>query len=281
MHVIFDTFRLIRTLNCLLAMAGVLIGARLTVDATGYYGPVLASVAAFLVCAAGNVVNDIVDRPSDRINHPNRVLVRGQLSVRYAAILAVALNLAALVFAASVNVAVTIMVVAAIATLAGYNFLLKRIPVFGNLTVAALGGLTFVTGGLALNSDGAFALPGPLIPAAFAVIFHLMRELIKDTEDMEGDRRSSVKTLPQLMGVRPTLYLVVALFLVLVVLTLLPVFKGWFGLWYELIVIYLIDLPLVAVFIFVLAKDSPKRLRICSAALKAGMALGILALFLA
>jgi geranylgeranylglycerol-phosphate geranylgeranyltransferase len=239
-------------------MAGVLIGARLTVDATGYYGPVLASIAAFLVCAAGNVVNDIVDRSSDRINHP-----------------------AALLCAVSVNVAVTIAVVVAIAVLIGYNFLLKRVPVLGNLTVAALGGLTFVTGGLALDSDGAFALPGPLIPAAFAVIFHLMRELIKDTEDMEGDRRSSVKTLPQLMGVRPTLYLVVALFLVLVVLTLLPVFKGWFGLWYELIVIYLIDLPLVAVFIFVLAKDSPKRLRICSAALKAGMALGILALFLA
>jgi geranylgeranylglycerol-phosphate geranylgeranyltransferase len=262
-------------------MVGVLIGARLTVDAVGYYGPVLASVAAFLVCAAGNVVNDIVDRPSDRINHQNRALVRGRLSVRYAAILAVVLNLTALVFAASVDVAVTITVAAAIAMLAGYNFLLKRIPVLGNLTVAALSGLTFVTGGLASGSAGAFALPGPLIPAAFAVIIHLMRELIKDIEDIEGDRRSSVKTLPQLIGVRSTLYLVVTLSLALVVLTLLPVIKGWFGLWYELIVIYLIDLPLAAVFILVLAAESPKRLRICSAALKAGMVLGIVALFLA
>ena len=262
-------------------MAGVLIGAHLTVDAAGYYGPVMASVCAFLVCAAGNVVNDIVDRQSDRINHPNRVLVRGRLPVRYAAILAMALNLAALLCAVSVNAAVTVAVVVAMAGLAGYNFYLQSVPVLGNLTVAALGGLTFITGGLALGNGHAFGLPGPLIPAVFAVVFHLMREIIKDVEDMEGDRRSSVKTLPQLIGVRPTLYLVVAMFLVLAGLTMVPVFKGWFGLWYELIVVYLIDLPLLAVFIFVLVADSSKRLRICSAALKAGMALGIVALFLA
>jgi geranylgeranylglycerol-phosphate geranylgeranyltransferase len=191
------------------------------------------------------------------------------------------LNLAALVCAASVNLAVTIALAAAIAALAAYNFLLKRVPVAGNLTVAALGGLTFITGGLSANSANVFALPGPLIPAAFALIFHLMRELIKDIEDMEGDRRLSVRTLPQLIGTRPTLYVVTALFLVMVVLTLVPVFRGWFGLWYELIVIYLIDLPLAAVFILVLANESPKRLKICSAALKVGMALGIVALFLA
>ena len=281
MHVIINTFRLIRILNCLLAMAGVLIGARLTPDSTGYYGPAMASAAAFLACAAGNAVNDIIDRQPDRINHPDRVLVRRALSIRFAIGLAVILNLAAVLLAISVNLAVTIAVAAAIVLLFAYNYGLKRIPLLGNLTVALLGGLTFITGGLALAGANVLALPGPLIPAAFAVLLHLMRELVKDIEDIEGDRESRITTLPQLIGVRPTLYLVVALYFALVVLTLAPVLTEWYSLWYELIAIYLIDLPLAGVFIFVLVAADKRRFTICSAALKAGMALGILALFLA
>ena len=56
-----EILRLIRFLNCLLASVGVWIGAYLTWLGPSYYGPSVAAVAAFLVCAAGNIINDVVD----------------------------------------------------------------------------------------------------------------------------------------------------------------------------------------------------------------------------
>ena len=100
---LIDTLRLIRVLNCLLASAGVWIGAHLTWIVPAYYGPMVASIAAFLICAAGNAMNDLVDVEVDRTNHPQRVLVKERLSPKYARNLAVGLNAAALLMALAIS----------------------------------------------------------------------------------------------------------------------------------------------------------------------------------
>ena len=166
-----ETLKLIRAVNCLLAMVGVLVGAYMTWLRPLYGGTLLAAVAAFLVCAGGNVVNDLLDVETDRINHPQRVLVRNTLSRRYAIILAVALNALALMMAAIVNWAVASIALASVILLLLYNFRLKKIPVAGNVTISVLAGLTFITGGLVVDHAMAFDLPGPVIPAMFAFFF--------------------------------------------------------------------------------------------------------------
>ncbi len=276
-----ETLKLIRLVNCLLAMVGVGVGASMTWFQPSYYGPLVSAVAAFLICAGGNVVNDLVDVDIDRVNRPDRVLVRGALSKRYAISLAVLLNVAAILLALAVNMLVTTVALIVIVLLLLYNLWLKRVPLVGNMVIATMGGLTFITGGLAIDHVMAFTLPGPLIPAAFAFFFHGVREIIKDVQDVEGDRQVGINTLPQVIGVRKSLSLALLLFLILVLLTYVPILTGWFGMYYRIITVYVVDLPLLLLLIFIWGNPTPSMLKAGSLSLKAGMGLGIAALLVA
>jgi geranylgeranylglycerol-phosphate geranylgeranyltransferase len=278
---VLDILRLIRVWNCFLAMAGVWVGAYLTLLVPTYYRSLMAGLAAFLVCAAGNVLNDVLDIEIDRVNRPQRVLVRGALSLRFARILAIALAGTAVAIAIAVNLEVTAIVIIGLLLLAAYNYRLKRIPLISNLTIAVLSGLTFMAGGFSKGSNLALLLPGPLIPATFAVLFHMVREIVKDVEDIEGDSRLGVRTLPQVIGVSKSLLVGLSLFFVLVVLTYIPVIEGWFGRAYQIITVYGVDLPLLALLIFVWGSPTPRMLRVGSIGLKAGMLLGLVALLVA
>ncbi len=276
-----ETLKLIRVVNCLLAMVGVGVGAYMTWLWSFYYGPLVAALAAFLVCAGGNVVNDLVDVETDRINHPQRALVRNSLSKRYAITLAVGCNILAILLAIAVNRAVAGIALVVIILLLLYNYRLKRIPLVGNIVIAILTGLTFITGGLAVDHVMTFTLPGPIIPAVFAFFFHLVREIIKDVQDIEGDRQAGVKTLPQVVGVQKSLLVALVVFFVLVLLTYVPIIAAWFGTYYKIITVYVIDLPLLALLIFIWGNPTPQMLRVGSISLKAGMGLGIVALVVA
>ncbi len=258
-------------------MVGVWIGAHLTWLIPVYYGPFVASLAAFCVCAAGNVINDVVDVEIDRTNHPTRVLVRQGLTIGFALRLAIALNLLALILALAVNWEVTVVVATAIALLLLYNLRLKKMALLGNVTVSLLAALTFMTGGWAVDSVLAVTLPGPLIPAVFAFFFHLVREIVKDVQDIEGDRRANYRSLPVRLGASRSLMISIGLFVVLIILTIVPVLTGWYGRLYEVITLYIVSLPLLAFLIFLWGNPSPRMLSIGSLALKAGMALGLIA----
>ena len=185
-----------------------------------------------------------------------------------------------LLLAATVNTEVALVATAVVLLLVAYNFLLKRIPLAGNLAIAVLGGLTFVTGGLAVDPKLALALPGPLIAALFAFLFHLVREIVKDVQDLEGDSSVGLRTLPQVIGVRRSLGLALMLFVMLVILTYLPILYGWFGTYYQIITVYVVDLPLLLLLILVWGNPTPSLLRIGSFGLKVGMGLGLIALIL-
>ncbi len=246
-----------------------------------YFAPFIASLAAFFACAAGNTLNDILDIESDRINHPDRVLVKGSLSKRYVIILTVVFNFLALIFACIVSWSIFFIVALAIALLFAYNYFLKKTVFIGNIAIALLGGLTFITGGIAVSTEATFLLPGPLIPAVFSFLFHLIREIIKDIEDIKGDVEFDIKTLPQVIGKKASLWLALVLMIILIYLTLIPVLEGWFKGLYEIITIYFIDIPLLCLLILVIIKPTLKRLKVTSTALKVGMALGIIALLAA
>jgi hypothetical protein len=68
------------------------------------------------------------------------------------------------------------------------------------------------------------------------------------------------------------------LFFVLVILTYIPILTGWFGGAYEIITVYVVDLPILGLLIFVWGSPTRRMLRIGSAALKLGMLLGLVAL---
>jgi len=276
-----EVARLIRFANCLLASVGVWIGAYLTWLTPSYYGPTVACIGAFFVCAAGNVLNDYLDVEADRINRPGRVLVRGAVNRKTALRLVIGFNLIALVTAIAVSIWLLGIAALTIVLLFLYNYRLKRVPLLGNMTVALLAGLTFITGGVAVDPDLAFRFPGPLVATIFAFLFHLVREILKDVQDIDGDRKAGLNSLALRVGTRRSLTLALALFALLVPLTYIPVFYHWFGRAYTVITVYMVDLPLLALLIFIWGNPTPRMLAVGSAALKVGMVLGLVALVLA
>ena len=272
--------RLIRLPNCLMTMAAVWVGAALLPCPLGWYGPAVVGLAAFGVCGAGNALNDLIDLEGDRINHPSRPLVRGSLSRPTALKVSIGLGLAALAVAAAVNVESFLLVAAAVGLVAAYNLKLKRVPVVGNLTIALLTGLAVLSGGVSVAPSETLRLPGPLIGALLAGGIHFVREIVKNVLDLPGDIAQEIRTLPAVVGVRKSLTLALAAFVAFAGLSMWPVWQGWYGVSYQVIVLYIIDLPLLG--ILVAAWFRPERivLNAAAGALKLAMAIGLVALIM-
>jgi len=171
-------------------------GAGVSIPAGLWVALVLAGASTALVTAGGNVLNDLLDLEGDRVNHPERPLVTGEVSVRTARGLAAALfGLGAVVVVPVILVEplVGLILAAAVALLLGYEFRFKSVGFAGNLVVAFLTGMVFLYGGAAAGN------PEVLLPfAAMAFLATLSREVIKDMEDVAGD--VARKTLPQRYG---------------------------------------------------------------------------------
>jgi geranylgeranylglycerol-phosphate geranylgeranyltransferase len=279
--IFIDSLRLVRVVNCLLAAIGVVVGAYLTLEPFDWLPLGLIALSAFLVCAGGNVFNDLRDVELDRLAHPERVLPSEKLSPRFARGLGLALSGLAVILAVFVNLPSLLVVLAAIGLLVAYNVGLKRLAFAGNLIIAILAGGTFIIGGLANSVDNAFALPGPIIPAVFAVILHLMREIVKDIEDIEGDRAHGVRTGPMLIGVRPALGVVLLLALLLSVAIYWPYAEEWFGYRYMWAAGIGVLLPATLMSLICMFKPTHAAVVRFSFVLKVSMGIGLLSLVLA
>ena len=157
---------------------------------------VLAGTSTALVTAGGNVLNDLLDLEGDRVNHPDRPLVTGEISIASARGLAVAcfvIGAAVVVPVALAEPLVAVILVIAVAMLLGYEFRFKSEGFVGNLVVAFLTGAVFLYGGAAAGN-----LPVLAPFAAMAFLATLSREVIKDMEDVAGD--VGRRTLPQRHG---------------------------------------------------------------------------------
>ncbi len=160
----------------------------------------LAGLSTAFVTAGGNVLNDLLDLEGDRVNHPDRPLVTGEVSVRSARRLATALFVGGVVVAVPVAIVeplVGVILAIAVVSLLSYEFRMKKQGFAGNLLVAFLTGIVFLYGGAAAGN----ALV--LLPfGAMAFLATLSREVIKDMEDVAGD--VGRRTLPKVYGLGPS-----------------------------------------------------------------------------
>jgi geranylgeranylglycerol-phosphate geranylgeranyltransferase len=199
---VHPVLRLVRTGNTLVSFLGVVVGG-LVARGQGVSVPLdvwatvlLAGASAAMVTAGGNVLNDVGDREGDRVNHPDRPLVTGAVSLAGARRLWIALFVGAAIAAAPIVLIapwVAVILAAAIAALLLYEFRWKALGLAGNLLVAFLTAMVFLYGGAAV---GAPVLLVPFALMAFGAT--LSREVIKDMEDAAGD--VDRKTLPRTHG---------------------------------------------------------------------------------
>jgi geranylgeranylglycerol-phosphate geranylgeranyltransferase len=194
--------RLVRIGNVLVSVAGTVVAGLVALrlasfpELSGLGFVLLAAVSTGCVTAAGNVFNDIRDRTSDRLNHPERPLVSGTVSVTEARLLCVGLFVLGAAVVIPVELArpvVGVVLAIAIGLLLGYEFRWKARGLTGNFFVATLTGAVFLYGGAAA---GNLVVVLPFVWMAFGAT--LSREVIKDMEDAAGD--TDRRTVPRVWG---------------------------------------------------------------------------------
>ena len=199
----------------------------------------LVSVSALALLSAGNAINDYCDYDIDRINRPRRPLPSGRIRRVNALIFAIVLTVIGIWLGALINRNATGIAILVFVALVSYAFWLKRTPFVGNLVVSGLTGLTFIAGGVAIDS-----VQGTLIPAIFAFLFTTAREIVKDIEDIEGDLKNSVKTLATL-NPRIAVWIAISFMASVILFSPIPYLFGWYSWHYLIAVLIGVDLVLI------------------------------------
>ena len=273
MNKIIGYLKLTRPQNNLIAALSVLVGALVAGDIEYQWGVAFACISVFFISGGGNCLNDFFDVEIDRINKPFRPLPKGEISRRSAFWLSVFLFLVGLCLSIFIRPLSVVIATIAIIFLIFYNHTLKRKLFWGNFTVSFVSALTFVYGGIA-TSD--FRLS--LIPAVFAFLFHMGREIIKDIQDLKGDLSLNASSLPIRFGIRFSLAFTTVIFSLLIFLTSVPYLFDIFSLLYLIVVIFGVDLVLFYVLHSMWKDPSTSNLGRLSTILKIDMFLGLAAI---
>jgi 4-hydroxybenzoate polyprenyltransferase len=170
-----------------------------------------------VIAAAGYIINDYYDIKIDLINKPDRVVIGKGITRRYAILLHTVLSLLGVAIGTYLNWRIGILNFSAAFLLWWYSNDLKRQPLIGNVVVGLLTALSIVI------VDSLYQTGNEMIfiYGAFAFFITLIREIIKDMEDLKGDDTFGCKTLPIIWGMRKTknfIYGVIFLFSLIVVL---------------------------------------------------------------
>jgi len=152
------------------------------------------------VAAAGYIINDYYDVKIDLINKPKRVVLGKVLHRRIALVSHFILNTLACFLAIFLGWKIFAIIVATTILMWFYANQLKRTALVGNLLISVLTGLS-VYMPVFLYGTGQQTL---LLYALFAFFISLVREIIKDMEDIKGDEEFGCKTLPIIWGIRKT-----------------------------------------------------------------------------
>jgi 4-hydroxybenzoate polyprenyltransferase len=171
----------------------------------------LLCTSTVFIAAAGYIINDYYDVKIDFINKPDRVVVGKSITRRYAILFHVILSGLGTLIGFYLSLQIFAYNVLSVFLLWLYSNSLKRLPFIGNLTVALLTGLSIYLVEVYYRADSSTVL----IYAVFSFFMTLVREIIKDMEDLKGDNTFGCRTLPILMGIRKTkqiIYVVLVLF---------------------------------------------------------------------
>jgi len=232
---------------------------------------VLASSTA-IIAAAGYIINDYYDIKIDLINKPNRVVIGKNITRRYALFFHSILSFigVALGFVLSWKLGVINFLSAFLLWVYSNN--LKRQPFIGNFVVAWLTSISILLVNILYDVSNSLVI----IYALFAFFMTLIREIVKDIEDLKGDNTFGCRTLPIVWGIRKTkviLYILLGLLASSVIL--LNAIYSQLPLSYFLIFLFM---PLGLLLLRLIRADTRKDFYWLSQACKIIMLLGVISM---
>ncbi len=268
--------KITRPVNVLITFITIIVAA--VICSEGNY-PVskifFAAVSAGMTAAAGNVINDIFDLEIDKINRPKRPLPLGNIKISEAVGLYIGLVIFSIFISSLINLPALIIEIVTTVLLFLYSILLKKKPLAGNLLISFLTGLAFIYGGVAVGN-----VTWAVIPAVFALLINLLRELVKDMEDLEGDSAKGAITFPGKYGNLLTKKIIFILAFILMLATLYPFVFRLYRIEYFIIVMAVVNPVLVYFLKSLFSDDSRKNLNKLSFVLKLNMIFGLIAIYL-
>ena len=252
-------------------------------------------LASMCIAAGGYVINDIYDVETDRINKPNKLIINKHITEKNATTIFIVLNIigVGLGFYLSNSIGksafFSIFFIAS-ALLYIYSTSLKQIAVVGNVVVSIVVALSVLLVGIfelipAMNGSNK-AVQTTFINiirdyAIFAFMINLVREMVKDIEDIDGDHNAGIDTLPVVIGRERAnkvvffLSLIPIIFVIYYVVTYL--FKQQLVVGYFLV---LVIAPLIYISIKLFSAEQKSHYKHISLMLKLVMLTGMLSLLL-
>ncbi|MCF6360720.1 MAG: geranylgeranylglycerol-phosphate geranylgeranyltransferase [Cyclobacteriaceae bacterium] len=206
MNSLFQLLKLIRFPNLAIIAITQFIVALFLIEPTTFAGIIgdyqlfILIISTLFIASAGYIINDYYDIKIDYVNKPDRVVIGKHIKRRQVLIIHSIFNFTGIALGASISWWIMGVNILAAFLLWLYSNQLKRLPLWGNLTVSFLTGLSVFTVYLHYYSN----LESILMYASFAFFISLIREIIKDLEDMEGDEKFGCKTLPISIGATRT-----------------------------------------------------------------------------
>ncbi|MES2848031.1 MAG: geranylgeranylglycerol-phosphate geranylgeranyltransferase [Bacteroidota bacterium] len=175
--------------------------------------------ASVLIAAAGYIINDYFDINIDRVNKPGKMVVEKVIKRRWAIILHIIITLAGIACSLYVTMKTTLVIVIANVGCAlllwVYSTTFKKKLLSGNVIISMLTAWVIIVLYFAVNTVYLNTRKQPVeiivamnlifkfaaLYAGFAFIISLVREVVKDIEDMEGDEKYGCKTMPIVWGI--------------------------------------------------------------------------------
>lgn len=200
--------------------------------------------ASVLIAAAGYIINDYFDLNIDQINKPEKNVLNSIISRRWAIIWHIILSAVGILCTAiAVSFQKWYLIIAnvvCVLLLWFYSTSFKRQLLVGNIVISLLTAWTIlifffaqVPFSAAFNSNNETTMKFfriSFLYAGFAFIISLIREAIKDMEDLQGDRHYGCNTLPIFAGIRATkIYISIWIMVLLAALIILQLYVLQFG----------------------------------------------------
>ncbi|HMR92134.1 MAG TPA: geranylgeranylglycerol-phosphate geranylgeranyltransferase [Chitinophagaceae bacterium] len=259
------------------------------------YSFILLLFASLFIAAAGYIINDYFDINIDEVNKPDRMVVDKFISRRWAIAWHFMLSISGLVLTA---LAVPLLQkwylllinAGCVALLWFYSTSFKKKLLIGNLVIALLIAWTILVvffskmpASAALSASAHSQLKFfrfAFLYAGFAFIATLIREAVKDMEDLPGDARYGCRTMPVVWGIHATkVYTAVWIIILLVVLLVIQVYVLQFGWWLAVVYsVVAIILPLLYVFSGLFKAGESRAFRRLSTRIKWMILAGILSM---
>lgn len=169
-----------------------------------------------LTIASGYIINNFYDSKKDLINRPNKSKIDRLVSQRTKLQVYFTINFIVVLLALLVSFRAVLFFSVYIFLIWFYSHKLKKYPIIGNLTAAFLAVLPFFAVLLYYKN----LYPQIFAHASFLCLLILIREMIKDLENIKGDIANDYKTIPVKFGEEYTKKIITGLTL----LTIFPVY---------------------------------------------------------